>query len=118
MTFTLPWCPSVNGYWRSFRGRQILSKRARVYRAEVQLLTNPDWLLKPLFEAAVRLQVEFLVHPPTRRQVDLDNLPKGILDALTHAGVWVDDSQIDDLRIVRGECRGKPGSVLVTVEKL
>jgi hypothetical protein len=48
------------------------------------------------------LSVRLLAYPPDRRIRDLDNLPKGVLDALTHAGVWGDDSQIDDLRIVRG----------------
>ena len=31
--FELPWPPSVNGYWRTFRNRQIISKRGREYRA-------------------------------------------------------------------------------------
>ena len=61
---------------------------------------------------------------PDRRKRDLDNLHKGILDGLTHAGVWKDDSQIDDLRIYR--CRAatgelvieKPGRVVVTIEAI
>ena len=31
------------------------------------------------------------------------NIFKALGDSLTHAGVWDDDSQIDDLRITRGE---------------
>lgn len=30
-------------------------------------------------------------------------MPKAVLDLLTHAGVYVDDSQIDRLEIVRRE---------------
>ncbi|MEY4713325.1 MAG: hypothetical protein RIS88_2775 [Pseudomonadota bacterium] len=38
---------------------------------------------------------------PDRRRRDLDNTLKATQDAMTHAGIWDDDSQIDDLRIVR-----------------
>jgi crossover junction endodeoxyribonuclease RusA len=50
--------------------------------------------------------------------MDLDNLPKGMLDALTHAGVWGDDSQIDDLQVTRQDCQGKPGHVVFTMREL
>jgi crossover junction endodeoxyribonuclease RusA len=33
--------------------------------------------------------------PPDRRRRDLDNLQKPVLDALEHAGIYEDDSQID-----------------------
>jgi crossover junction endodeoxyribonuclease RusA len=39
--------------------------------------------------------------PPDRRRRDLDNLAKPTLDALEHAGVYEDDSQIDLLIIRR-----------------
>jgi crossover junction endodeoxyribonuclease RusA len=38
---------------------------------------------------------------PDRRRRDLDNLLKAVQDALAHAGVYDDDSQIVDLRIRR-----------------
>jgi crossover junction endodeoxyribonuclease RusA len=50
---------------------------------------------------AGRLAVEIEAHVPDKRKRDLDNLFKAVLDSLTHAGVWADDSQIDALRIVR-----------------
>jgi crossover junction endodeoxyribonuclease RusA len=114
----LPYPPSVNGYWRVFRGRQILSKRAREYRASVVELVTQQWGPGSLVEASARLKVAFEVYPPTKRRIDLDNLPKGMLDALTHAGVWGDDSQIDDLRITRQACEGKPGHVVFTMREL
>ena len=51
----------------------------------------------------MRLKVEVAAFPPDRRARDLDNLLKSILDSLQHSGVFESDSQIDDLRIWRGE---------------
>jgi crossover junction endodeoxyribonuclease RusA len=34
---------------------------------------------------------------------DIDNRVKAALDALTHAGVYDDDSQIDELFVARGD---------------
>jgi len=42
------------------------------------------------------------VFPPDGRRRDLDNLQKALCDALQHAGVYADDSQIDRLDVQRG----------------
>jgi len=47
----------------------------------------------------IRMCVE--VYPPDKRRRDLDNLMKATADSLQHAQVYPDDSQIDDLRIIR-----------------
>jgi len=105
ITLKLPWPPSVNTYWRSpstgkLAGRTLISERGRAYRKQVA-----DAVLRAGCPKADqgRLEVAIIAEPPDRRRRDLDNLPKAILDALTHAGVIEDDSLIDDLRIVRGE---------------
>ncbi|HFI7348994.1 TPA: RusA family crossover junction endodeoxyribonuclease [Escherichia coli] len=36
------------------------------------------------------------------RRRDLDNILKAPLDALTHAGLLIDDEQFDEINIVRG----------------
>ena len=48
--------------------------------------------------------------PPDRRRRDLDNLQKPTLDALQHAGIYEDDSQIDLL--VTQRCEVVPGGRL------
>jgi crossover junction endodeoxyribonuclease RusA len=45
--------------------------------------------------------------PPDRRRRDLDNIQKPVLDALQHAGVYEDDSQID-LLVTRRRDLGVP----------
>lgn len=100
----MPWPPSVNAYWRSVRGRNILSAAGREYRQRaMEAAAGLDTITG-------RLDVDLLVAPPDRRRRDLDNLPKAVLDALTHAGVYDDDSQIDRLSIER--CEPVPDGVV------
>ncbi|WP_343876531.1 RusA family crossover junction endodeoxyribonuclease, partial [Tatumella punctata] len=61
--------------------------------------------------------VTIYASPPDIRTRDLDNLSKGVLDALTKAGFWLDDGQIDVLRLERLEKR-KGGGLLVVVREL
>lgn len=100
MEITLPYPPSVNHLWRRVGRRMLLSRQGRVYRRQVHnLLVGRG--LQPL---AGRIAVTVEVHPPDRRRRDLDNLQKGLFDALQHAGVFFDDSQIDELHMRRCEC--------------
>ncbi len=116
-TMTLPWPPSTNRIWRnvavSGKPRTLLSQEGRVYRkaaADACLVAKlagkqiPD-----------RLALRLVVQAPDRRARDLDNTVKAVQDALTHAGVWLDDSQIDRLLVERGPVV-KGGMVSVTVE--
>lgn len=114
VSLELPYPPSVNTYWRHVvigrAARTLISRRGREYRTAVQRAVLAQRSPRALGRLAVRIDV----YPPDLRQRDLDNIPKAVLDALTHAGVWRDDSQIDLLQVVRREAvRG--GRVLVRV---
>ena len=119
LEITLPWPPSVNTYWRSVvihgRNKVLISEKGRNYRKEVA------WTLAGCkkFTGLVRVEVECWM--PDRRKRDLDNLFKAIGDSLTHAGVWDDDSQVDDLRIFRARKDGNlliGGMVKIRIESL
>lgn len=111
----LPFPPSVNSMWRTPRsgplaGRTMLSEDGRRYRravADAVLVARAGRQLRQ------RLAVTIEARMPDRGKRDLDNLPKAVLDGLTHAGVWLDDGQIDDLRVWRSDRMG--GCVLVTI---
>jgi crossover junction endodeoxyribonuclease RusA len=99
----MPWPPSLNTYWRNVAGRTLISAAGRQYRMACQALAYADnW---PRFGAA-RLSVRIEAWVPDKRRRDLDNMVKAPLDSLTHAGVWDDDSQIDELLIRRGPIGG------------
>lgn len=115
----LPWPPSVNGYWRSpnkgpLAGRTLISEKGRAYRVAVHAAIMEQIGLK---KAKGRLSVSILAHPPDARRRDLDNLPKGIFDSITHAGTWEDDSNIDEINICR--CfQVKNGMVIVRITEI
>jgi len=96
LEITLPWPPSVNTYWRTVNGRMIISAKGREYRTAVGKQIIEQKMIKHF---SGPLQVEIEAWRPDKRRRDLDNLFKATLDALAHAGVYEDDSQIVDLRI-------------------
>ena len=116
---TLPWPPSTNRYWRYVGGRVLISAHGRQYRQDVARITTlvrADGQV-PRGPIADRVGITIMASPPDRIRRDLDNLLKGLLDALTHAGIWLDDSQVDDLHITR--CApSKPGNVIILIRSL
>ena len=110
----LPWPPTVNTYWRHVNGRVIVSSAGRAYREEVA------WLVRAAranlgLEGPLKMEAVF--HPPDRRRRDIDNLCKGLLDALQEGGVYKDDSQIRDLRLMMKE-PAPCGGVKVGIEEI
>jgi len=104
----LPWPPSANTYYRVVNGRSILSAVARKYRETIYAQFH---IAEPL---TGRLSLTLYAYPPDQRKRDLDNMLKQTLDALQHAGIFKDDSQIDRILIERKK-RVEGGSMLVSI---
>ncbi len=96
MRVRLPFPPTINHYYgRDPKdGHPYLTKRAHVFRKQVALCL----LGEPVFSDEL-LAILVEVYPP-RDAGDIDNLLKPLLDALEHAGAFVNDRQVKDLRIV------------------
>jgi len=100
LNLELPYPPSTNRYYRNLRGRTLISREGRAYRATV-CLQLAGGNRKPPTCGRIALCMD--AFPPDRRRRDLDNLQKPALDAMQHAGVYEDDSQIDLLITRRRE---------------
>ena len=110
--FRLPWPPTVNGYWgTSKKGRKYLKAEGKLYRqAAIQAIGDVD-------TRTDKVAVIAIFNPPDVRIRDVDNYWKGLLDAMTAAGVWVDDSQVK-LQVGWMAEKIKGGGVDVYVEAL
>lgn len=112
-TITLPWPPSVNHYWRrSKNGMMHISAEGVAFREEAKWQAIKQNAPKQLHGDLI---VDIEAFMPDKRRRDLDNILKALLDALTHAGVWMDDSQIVDIRIRKAKTIG--GMVKVKISQ-
>ena len=91
----------------------MISKKGRLYKEAVARHVLACDARKHL---SGRLHVTLTAYPPDRRRRDIDNLAKSVLDAMQHAGVYQDDSQIDRLTIIRAEVE-KGGIIVAKVEE-
>ena len=96
MNITLPYPPSVNSMYRTFRGRMLISKKGREWMKIAVASAKGEvhgWFVSGSCSLAI------CAYLPDNRRRDLDNLLKPLQDCITHAGIWKDDCQVKDLRI-------------------
>ena len=115
------WPPSVNHVWQKTKtGRVYLSKAGRTFRtavmAQVMIARAKGKMPKQPFTGA--LDVTVSLTPPDRRRRDIDNGLKALFDALTHAGVWRDDSQIKNVAVNLAETPLKGGRVEILISAM
>ena len=113
MRITLPYPPSVNHYWRHIGTKVLVSREGREFRETVGLACR----VLRVQQATGDLSIEIEVYPPDRRRRDLDNILKGLLDALQHGGAYEDDSQIVKLTVIKRAVTSG-GRVVVLIEEL
>jgi len=114
LILNLPLPPSVNSYRTIFRNRMGISKAGKEFKLQVQDYVIANCVPKL---GQKRLEMQVTLYPRDRRKQDIDNRIKALWDALTDAGVFDDDEQIDVLIVQRGEIR-KGGGCLVMIDEL
>lgn len=120
--FNLPYPPTVNTMYPGNGKRRWLSKRGRAFVQAVGRHVRDGRMMGPIRIGGEipaqalhgRLGLKLTLCPPDKRKRDLSNCVKAVEDALTKADLWLDDSQIDVLMVVRGEPE-KGGSCQVIV---
>ncbi len=107
VSIRLPLPPSMNHYWLTRvipgknRAMTYISSEGQAYKEAVAIAWRKKngWPPEPL-TGRLRLLVSLSFRD--RRECDLDNRVKPLQDALAGAVVFDNDSQIDDLRVLRG----------------
>lgn len=98
---TIPFPPTLNHNIGRKGGRYFQSGAYKSFLSQVGWLwlkaVPQDWSKESRYSVVVELIYN------TRRRYDVDNRVKPILDALTRAGTWNDDAQVDEILVVRGE---------------
>ena len=114
--FVLPYPPTVNHYHqpvRQGRGVRIIKgAKAREYQDDAVAAIVSAGLDAEGIDGPVRITIT--LNPPTLARYDVDGRPKGILDAITASGFWLDDSQVQSMTVEKGE-KVKGGSAVVKV---
>jgi crossover junction endodeoxyribonuclease RusA len=114
IALTLPLPPTINHYYgQRPRGGKFIKPAGIAFRQAVADVVADA--AHRVLEGRVSLFAA--IYPADRRKQDIDNRAKSLQDALTHAGVWLDDEQIDELHLVRREVI-KGGMVKVVITEL
>ena len=119
INITLPWPPSVNHMWKRVGRRVYLSKEAEIFREKVAWIVKKERFSRRIpskpIECDCAVMVEYM--PPDNRRRDIDNNCKSLLDAMTHSGVWKDDSQVKIMLSLFGN-KVRNGAVEITIQPL
>ena len=109
----LPYPPSINHYYRRVNNKTLISREGRTYRSNVGAILATMGI--PEMEGNLCVEIE--AFPPDRRRRDADNLLKSCLDSLQHGGLYHDDFQIKDLRIVM-KTPIKGGAIILRISEI
>lgn len=95
----LPIPPSVNAAYRAVNGRVIKSAQYRAWSVEAARVLSEQH--KNISTMTGRLSVNYGFAFPDKRKRDIANFEKALSDFLEERGVYENDCQIDEMRIVR-----------------
>ncbi len=93
----LPWPPSINQYLSNIGNRRFLSKKSRQYQNDAITLIAQQRGYNPPININVAVDIQYV--QPDNRVRDVDNFHKCVIDSLTKAQIWNDDSQMKSIKM-------------------
>lgn len=116
--FVMPWPPTVNHYHQPVRMgkgvRIVKGQKAKHYAIGMEKYLAEIGIANEKIPEDKILSMHLTLNPPTLAKYDVDNRTKGVMDALSNANFYADDSQIHKLTIEKGE-KVKGGSITVKI---
>ncbi|QVJ07732.1 putative holliday junction resolvase [Vibrio phage vB_ValP_VA-RY-3] len=107
--------PSVNNYYVKTQRGLFISQKGRKFRD--QLIKDAHEQLGGMDPIECKVRIDVVAWVPDNRKRDLDNLVKPIQDAISHAHIWGDDSQVDQLVVYRGEKAAPNGALYIRISE-
>lgn len=120
LILNLPFPPSINDYY----GMNALKAGYSVKYVKIRGKEFQESVAKYVslnafnVHANVPLKVSVILNFPRHGKNDLDNRLKGLFDSLTMAGVWEDDSLIDELHVYRGVTGKTTSGAVVSISEV
>lgn len=116
MTFQarFPFPPSVNGMYRFFGKKMYMVDGARRYKWEMQHRLHQ--LKAPKYGDTARIRFTMHLYPNNNRAFDVDNRAKCCIDAFQDYGMFANDKQIYELRMIKHDPQDDDAFVEVIVE--
>lgn len=106
------------GRVRMFTPKSVRGWRDAVYLAALARkkdagpIAEPVELTVDFFFSRRKRDNETAATSPMISRPDIDNLAKAAMDAMTEAGLWLDDAQIFSLRTSKWFTNGSPGAAI------
>ena len=113
----LPFPPSINHYYTPTYNKKTRKCFIRIGADGIAYRRKVLQTLKRIPTIDFDVHISITIYPPSKHRRDLDNYDgKAILDALTHAKVWKDDSQVKSRYSEWGEVV-EDGKVFIKISK-
>lgn len=99
LQFDLPYPPTINHYYMRTKNGIAINPAGKAYRTLIWATLYQCIGKEGKWDGESMhgdLMVEIIIYPPDKRKRDMDNIKKALFDALQHAGLYKDDSQIVD----------------------
>ena len=114
---TLPYPPSTNRYWRTFRGRTVPSKEATAFKRIVKETGTQQDLYAGDVGITIRLLPKLTAKGIASKVcIDLDNCLKVIMDAVQ--GIYIEDDKQVKMIMAEYGAPVKDGGVIVKICKI